>query len=71
VASKLYDEYLVVSRPEYDEMARAWFVNVSISWQADGHLQMHKFNPTKPFESQKAAVDEGFRLADLWIHQGL
>ena len=69
MANKLYKEYTLVPRAEFDPRKEAWFVHVTIVWQVDSKVSFHTLHSPISFRTEKEAVAEGFRSAELWVDQ--
>lgn len=77
VACKIHKGHLLVCRTEmaprlnYDRMKPMWFVCVTISWLSKSRVRLHKLTPQDPFHNEEMAIENGFRLGELWVDQQL
>ena len=69
MATVLYEKYILISRPRYDEKFRLWVPYASISWDGDKfhYQQLNKFE--KSFQTEEEALAFGFGAARSWLDE--
>jgi hypothetical protein len=69
MAAVLYEKYILISRPRYDEKLRVWLPYASTSWDGDKfhYHQLKDFE--KSFQTEEEALAFGFVAARNWIDE--
>ena len=69
MATVLYEKYILISRPRYDENFRLWVPYASVSWDGD-KFHYHQLNKVeKSFQTEEEALAFGFITARNWIDE--
>jgi hypothetical protein len=69
--TRLYKEYVIASLPELDISRKVWLIKAAIFWQQNADVHTHSLRPPRSCPTEAEALEEGFRLAELWIDHKL
>jgi hypothetical protein len=69
MATKLYNEWTIISRPQYITVEDRWYTYVIILRRLSKNFESHALNPPKAFYTKWDATEAGFLLAELWIDE--
>jgi hypothetical protein len=65
----VYEKYILISRPSYDETLGAWIPYASASWDGDKfHYRQFK-DLGKTFDTEEEALAFGFVVGRAWIEE--
>ena len=66
----LYKNYVLISRPRYDEKLRRWVPYASAIWDDDPEFRYRQFKDfAKTFETEEEALSFGFVVAETSIKE--
>jgi len=70
MASELYKDYLIISRPtkKYGA-ASGWVPQVTILWKIQDQQHWHTIEPGIAFLDEGSAESDGLRLGRAWVEQ--
>jgi hypothetical protein len=69
MSSLLYGDYILISRPMYDEKLDVWKPYASISWDGEKFHYHQLKDLTETFTTEAEALSYGFLVAHHWINK--
>jgi hypothetical protein len=75
--TKVYKHQLIACRLEmiprldHDRVKPIWFVRVTIFWRSGFRFRFDTIMPPDSFHSEEMAIENGFRVGELWVDQRL